>query len=117
MHLKESNVKTTFVSSGYPENRSRMYLKVKEDDNNFENEFESDEEDFDGKLKKGKEVFNISGRQGKFQVAGTTIHEKYENRPNILEEIWLAQFATSYEKMANKPKKDIDFENGASIAV
>ena len=50
INLKRSDVKTTFVSSGYPENRSCMYVKVNEDqekDFDLENEDEDNTEDTD----------------------------------------------------------------------
>ena len=58
-----------------------------------------------------KQQFEIPGREGKF-VAGTTIHEKYQNRPDALEKNCLAQFAISYES-SGKPAK-IVIRNGIS---
>ena len=57
MYLKSSSVKTTFVSSGYPENRSLMFVKVKEDLND---ESDSDEENANSRFKGQKEQFDIN---------------------------------------------------------
>ena len=61
-----------------------------------------------------KEQFDILGRQGKFETAGSTIHEKYQNRLKLLEKLCLAQFATSFET-CNAKLKSVKFKDGASI--
>ena len=117
MNLTSSSVKTTFVSSGYEENRSRMYTKTKHDDDfslQSDSEYDSEdgsEDDFESYTIE-REKFSIPGREGTFEASGTTIHEKYQNRPKIIENVCLAQFATSYEP--GKKPKNIVFENGAS---
>ena len=113
MNLKASNIKTDFVSSGYPENRSNFYRNVKNKDGM---DLESDGENEEPVYSSGnsREHFNIPGRKGKFQT-GETIHTKYSNRPVKLEDVCLAQFFTSYVS-CQRPGKKIKFDEGCSTA-
>ena len=111
LNLKSSNTKTTFVASGFEENRSKFCRKVQEEgDDDFE--YNSDGEEIPSSSENGKELFNLPGRKGKFQITDT-IHNKYSNRPDKLETICLAQFATSYEACA-KPGKNFELVDGIS---
>ena len=116
MHLSQSNVKTRFVATGFEENRSSFFQKIKDtNDDEIENEGENDG-DFDDNAKidnnGNAKVFTLPGREGQFKKV-QTIHRKYADRPDPLKNICLAQFATSYDFSA-KPKEDIIFEDGAS---
>ena len=119
MNLKASNVKNTFVATGYPENRSNLYTKVGEEedqnpdsDNDFDSDDEGEEENEETEYSHA--TFKIPGRKGRFRTADT-IHKKYSNRPIGLEEVCLAQFATSYES-SQKPGKNITFnDQGVSV--
>ena len=112
MNLKGSNVKNIFVSTGYPENRSHFYRKVKDENGQ---DLDSDSDDDDNEQSQDNQgLIEIENRKGKFQKV-ETIHNKYSNRPDALGNVCLAQFASSYETCA-KPKESIleTFENGAS---
>ena len=119
MNLKKSNVKSRFVATGYHENRYNFYHKIKDDDNDVETEDDSDseddeeeEEDSDFEEDTKTEGICLPGRQGRFRKA-ITIHKKYACRPNELENICLAQFATSFESCKN-PKKVTFNDDGTS---
>ena len=131
MDLKYSNVKSRFVATGFPENRSDKFMQVQDkedgcdedyDDYESESEVEEDiEEDIEEKgiaerpdyIRKSKQkLYNLPGRQGKFTKV-STIHKKYVSRPNCLENICLAQFAIMFEN-CDRPKRDIVFNDGAS---
>ena len=92
MKLKDSNVTCTFVSSGFPENRSVFYRKIGIDDK------ESLNDDDDGKEAEQEtetESVTIQGRQGTFKKAISVI-ERYAARPKSLDSICLAQFSIYY---------------------
>ena len=122
MYLIESNVKTIFVATGYPKNRSNFYRKVPDEENkmDFETNSEDEDEDYwaqeelfqDQNQKQGRkrETINIPGRQVKFAKVDS-IHQKYANRPDELEKMCLAQFATSYS-YCKKPPDNIIFNKG-----
>ena len=122
MYLIESNVKTIFVATGYPKNRSNFYRKVPDEENemDFETDSEDEDEDYgaqeelfqDQNQKQGRKrkTINIPGRQGKFAKVDS-IHQKYANRPDELEKMCLAQFATSYS-YCKKPTDNIIFNKG-----
>ena len=98
LNLKGSNVKTKFVQTGFPENRSAFFRKVKP---KVEGDESGDEE------KEGNEAatqVTIPGRDGTFTQA-IPIHEKYAERPTVLDKMCLAQFAISYET-SKRPKKE-----------
>ena len=114
MLLKDSNISTIFVQSGFPENRSTFFKKLpdgEEEDDLFEqllNEDEQENEDLDEnevaeKPEKTSGVA-IKDRPGRYQPA-TSIHDRYSARPKYLEEMCLAQFAINYVKMQQPPKR------------
>ena len=47
LYLIESNVKTIFVATGYPKNRSNFYRKVRDEENEMDFETDSENEDED----------------------------------------------------------------------
>ena len=127
MDLKYSNVKSRFVATGFPENRSDKFIKVQDkedgydedyDDYESESEVEEDigEKDMvdrpDSFKKTNQKMYNLPGRQGKFTKV-STVHKKYASPPNCLENICLAQFATMFEN-CDRPKRDLVFNDGAS---
>lgn len=113
LKMRGSSVKTTFVSSGLPENRAAFLTKVDEENDDFtydSDKSDSDEEETDNHENHGK-FFYLVGREGKFKKA-TSIHDKYSRRPRNLKNVCLAQFSTTYE--AVKKPKNVDFEDGIS---
>ena len=125
LSLTASSVKSKFVGTGFQENRSGFYKKVYDDndgdiDDNHDNDIASDDEDDieedDMEMDSGENFevngcINIPGREGKFKKMAE-IHEKYSNRPKHLENMCLAQFATTYDYV-KKPAKII-FQEGIS---
>jgi hypothetical protein len=91
LHLKDSNIKCVFVTSGFPENRSKFLLKVNDDESN---------------TVESSDVITVKDREGKFREQ-TTLHNYYALRPKILENVCLAQFATHY-KMANSNTRNLE---------
>ena len=101
MKLKDSNIACTFVATGFPENRSLMYKKVK-DENSDENAL-SDQKAEDLDVSQEGETVKLQGQSGNF-IQTTTVIERYSVRPEYLESMCLAQFATSYTTI-KKPKQ------------
>ena len=115
LNLKQSNVKTIFVSTGFPENRSIFLKKCQSSKVNYDFESEneaSDEED--GQFQGSSEKFSIQGRSGKY-VKPISIHEKYATRPIALDDLCFAQFATSYVS-TKKPKEKVEFNEDVSVS-
>ena len=90
--MKDSNIATIFVASGFPSNRSTFFKKVRpnraEDTDDEGNE---DEEDINT-----TETVAIEGREGLYRQA-ISIHEKYAARPEALSPMCLAEFAITYQ--------------------
>ena len=115
MRLTDSNISSIFVTTGFPENRSLFYQKVKEDDEK-ENEIIPESDDEEGELQQdcqGGELIKIEGRTGKYRKA-VTIIDRYVGRPKLLQTMCLAQFAMSYTYMSKPPKKTIFDKDGNS---
>ena len=55
----------------------------------------------------------IPGKEGKFKET-TSIHQKYSNRPEYLENMCLAQFSMMYESIQTQSVKKIKFIDGIS---
>ena len=79
LHFKESNIKTIFVTSGFPQHRSQFVRKL------------SDQTDNDN-------AFEVEGFEGKF-IETETIHIKYSLRPDIVFILVLSQFVIWYSLM------------------
>ena len=107
MDLKGSNVATVFVSSGFPDNRYKRVYKVEDKAETIEDPDDDTQDQSSG------DAFSLEDRAGKYKVA-VTVHEKYSARPESVENICLAQFATVYEN-SRKPGKEVKFEKNSSI--
>ena len=107
-----------FCSDWISENRSVFFKKVKDDadeDFEFENEIpesESDEES-EPQLPSKSKRFKIQNRPGTYTEA-VNILDRYKMRPEYLEKMCLAQFATSYVYASTIPKRIIFDEDGCS---
>ena len=111
MVLKFSSVKTIFVATGLPQNRSAFWKRVDgEPEINQETNDQQQENEIVFSL---GETVEIDGREGKFEKT-TTMHESYSARPNATIPMCLAQFATHYDR-CNKPQK-VEFEDGISVS-
>ena len=111
LHLSESNLKTIFVSTGFPWNRSKFSVRVQEQGKEKvleKNEDSGDEEE----PRHIRGTFQIPGKEGSFKEA-TSIHEKYANRPPVLEHMCLAQFAISYDRMSAQDANKKEFIEGS----
>ena len=115
LHLTASSVQSKFVATGFPENRSGFYRKVNGGDNDEDEDNDDDEMEWEENFEDDGRVISIPGREGKFKKA-SEIHVKYSNRPNHLERMCLAQFATTYnysKKPANVVfSEDVSEEKG-----
>ncbi len=105
LHLSESNVVCIFVATGFKENRSRFLVKAKQ---SSKEKVVEEEETLDGNL---GNLLTIEGREGEFLEA-TSIHDKYEARPDALEDITLAQFAIMYKATPSNVAKKKQYSNG-----
>ena len=94
MKMKDSTVKTSFIGTGFPENRQVFFQKVFDD---AEPEGIEDDELED-------ELVELEGKSGKYREA-ISIHKRYAARPFGIQSISLAQYASVYEARRNIPKK------------
>ena len=96
LNLKDSNIKTLFLTSGFPNNR-RTYLRQVPEDQAY------------------SDSIQVEGREGNFQLATSKI-DLYNKRPKDtkslhscgkLEKLCYAEFCMYYDRMAikNLPKK------------
>ena len=81
LHYKQSNVKTIFVSSGFPQNRAKFLRRCKA------------EEECRG--------ISVDGHEGKF-LESEEVHTKYSLRPVYMEGMCLAQMAMRFTLVASK---------------
>ena len=109
LHLSESNLKTVFVSTGFPWNRSKFSVKVLEEGKEKLVQDSEDEDDVSPTNTQG--TFQIPGKEGRFKEAAS-IHQKYSKRPPALENMCLAQFAISYDPMRAQDAKNKAFKEG-----
>ena len=79
LHYKQSNVKTVFVATGFPQNRAKFLRKCK---------YEAD-------ASKG---FSVDGYEGKYMET-ESLHKKYAMRPGCLERICFCQHCMRYTLM------------------
>ena len=127
MKMKDSNISCIFVTTGFPNNRSVFFKKLKDEfDDEFENyletenEMEQGDEGSDSESEEQSEhqkppprkKLKIDGRPGLYEES-ITVHLRYSNRPRALEAMCLAQFATSYVYTSRIPKRII-FDEGCS---
>ena len=100
LHLSESNLKSVYVATGFPENRLHFLRKVKDILGDGNEEIEDPQQ---GDIQ-------LPGKEGKYRKT-VPIHEKYAARPDALENMCLAQFATSFDTISAKIGKSINFSN------
>ena len=104
LHLKSSNVKTIFVSSGFPDHRSALWKRVYE---NPSNDIGKENSQID--REEQKNLVTIEGKEGQFQKT-KTFQDNYSRRPGGIEKICLSQFSTSFDA-CQKPKDVYFVEN------
>ena len=86
LHYKQSNVKTVFIASGFPHNRSKFLRKC----------------NTEADTSKG---FTVDGHEGKF-LETESIHSKYSMRPASIEKLSLCQMGMRYTQVpAAEPAK------------
>ena len=107
LDLKGSNIACISVTTGYPKNRSTFFMQAKPAEKSTGDNSAGDEEPTHGN---NKPFVTLEGKQGQYKEINT-IHEKYSQRPKKLDEVCLAQFATSYTYIKrNKIPKETDWE-------
>jgi len=100
LHLIESDVKTIFVSTGFPQNRHRFLRKY------FECNDDDEKEDGEGENSQSNpkpDLITIPGSDQQY-FEPLSVHEKYSYRPDSLEHLCLAQFAIWYVLIPKKSK-------------
>jgi hypothetical protein len=85
LKVKNSSISCIFLSSGYPQNRSRFYKQIAEKKDEVPN----------------RETVSITGREGVYQ-APDSVHDHYSGRPFGLQEMCLAEFAITYTRARRK---------------
>ena len=124
MRLTDSSITTIFVQSSTPEQRQHFFRKIvdkntedftddlkvtEENDDNDDNENHQDSQN-----KHSSKGVKIEGKEGSFQQT-LSISDKYAGRPEFLEQITLAQFATSYEP-CSKVRKNVRWNSELNIS-
>ena len=113
LDLKKSNIACIFVATGYPRNRSTFFMSATPAEKSDDVENLVDEEE--PVVESNKTPVTLEGKKGQFKEV-QTIHQKYSQRPEVLDDVCLAQFATSYTYIrADKIPKVITWEKNASI--
>ena len=115
LDLKKSNIACTYLATGYPKNRASFFRpasiaeKIADSENVCE-ENQIVDEPID------TAPISIEGREGKFKEV-ETIHQKYSQRPKILEDVCLAQFASSYHSIPKSqiPKGTVWIDNASQL--
>ena len=106
LHLKESNIKCTFVQSGFESKRHKFlipaYTTKNENDCNEPSGEECDTVAFSHK-------FLVEGHEAKGAfIEKPSVHDHYKRRPLYLEKMCLAQFAIMYDQcVKNSIKEDL----------
>ena len=106
LHLKESNIKCTFVQSGFESKRHKFlipaYTTKNENDCNEPSGEECDTVAFSHK-------FLVEGHESKGAfIEKPSVHDHYKRRPLYLEKMRLAQFAIMYDQyVKNSIKEDL----------
>ena len=113
LDLKKSNIASIYLATGYPRNRSSFFKPVVSKEESVDTaKLNGEEQPFD-ETDESVPV-KLEGRQGEFHEV-VTIHKKYSQRPKILNDICLAQFATSYTSIKDDriPKETQWLENAS----
>ena len=113
LHLSQSNVKCTFVATGFKENRSTMVMPMNDGNRAPDKEYDEDDPNHQLDDESTEDRVEIAGSNRKFKRV-TQIHEKYENRPSSLQHMCLAQFAISYDMMTKAAGKKREYEEDGS---
>ena len=80
LHFKQSNVKTIFIGTGFPQNRAKFLRKCKTDAD-------------------ASRGFSVDGHEGKF-LESESHHCKYAMRPACLDRICLCQFCMRFTQLS-----------------
>jgi hypothetical protein len=112
LYLKNSNIKCTFVPTGFPENRSQFMKKVSEDEVDVDLDAELDDDPAQSADVALGQKYQVEGRAGTFTKT-ISVQERFSARPAALERMCFAQFATLYS-VVQKKRKNFEFVDGAS---
>ena len=110
--LKRSNIACTFIATGFPKNRSSFFKPVELKEKSNETDAAEPNEDMTVDENDHEEI-KLPGRNKKFKEV-PTIHKKYAERPSSLDDVCLAQFATSYRSI-NATPEDTDWNDNVSF--
>ena len=75
LHLKKTNVRSIFVSSGFPKNISHFLKKINDDDDKANDMNSGDDEEGED-----DEIIKLEDRLGNFKQS-VSIQDKYKARP------------------------------------
>ena len=109
LHLSESDLKCKFVATGFPHNRSKFFVQVKQAGKDKLVQEEEDNPAEDNPTPRSGNI-SIPGREGLF-APSTSDHEKYARRPSELEDLCFAQFCITYDMVYGNQKKKEDHDD------
>ena len=93
LYLSKSNVKCKFALTGYPQERSHMFLQATEK-----------------QIQAGVECIHIAGKDGLWYEQ-PDLYNKYLRRPAQLDNLCYAQFVMMYDSASSNNSKDSDDNN------
>ena len=95
LHLKGPDILSKFLATGFPYHRNDFYVNISNENVSEENENVSEGN--------SNENFKTDRRNGVF-IKAVSIHKKYEMRLEALNDLRLAQFASSYNSCTKLKK-------------
>ena len=114
LDLKKSNIACIYVATGYPRNRSTFFRPATTAEKSTDVENIVGEEQPMVNENDNIAPVTIEGKQGQFKEV-ESIHQKYSQRPESLNDVCLAQFSTSYTyTRADKIPKKTEWVKNAS---
>ena len=114
LHMKQSNIATEFIQTGFKENRSVKYNCIDPEGNSPHEESSVNDEGNDEEIDQQGETVHIAGKAGKYKQS-RPVHDRYQQRPDCVEEMCLAQFASHYTFAGKRvPESAVFDDSGAS---
>ena len=104
LNLSGSNCTTLYIHTGFRQNRSVFLKSLSEEE---------------AKVWPKEKVVTVSGKPGKFFTKAISVEDRYDERPEDLQFMSLAQFAKRLTKSSKKSEYDNDelFEAGSDVVI
>ena len=114
MHMRDSNIATEFIQTGFKEDRSVKYNCIDPEGNSSSEDSSVNDEGTTDEIEQQGDIVQIAGKSGRYRKS-KPVHDRYSERPACVEEISLAQFASHYDFAGKRVPESVVFDdNGAS---